>query len=101
KARKAPAPAPAASQSVKAHSQRMSYKEQRALEAIRQELAELPAHIEALETEQHRLSVAMADPTFYQRGSAEIAQTASRMKELEEELAQAYQRWEEIDALEG
>jgi ATP-binding cassette subfamily F protein uup len=101
KARKTSVPTPAASQPVKAHSQRMSYKEQRALEAIRQELAELPAHIEALETEQHRLSVAMADPTFYQRDSAEIAQTASRLKELEEELAQAYHRWEEIDTLEG
>ncbi|MEN6409861.1 MAG: ATP-binding cassette domain-containing protein, partial [Anaerolineaceae bacterium] len=81
KASKTSAAITAAPQIVKVHSQRMSYKEQRALEAIREELAELPSRIEALETEQHRLSVAMADPTFYQCDSAEITRAASRLKE--------------------
>jgi ATP-binding cassette subfamily F protein uup len=77
---------------------RLSFKEQRALEAQRQELAELPARIEALETEQHRLSAEMGNPAFYQRDSAEIALSASRLKALEDELAQAYRRWEELEA---
>ena len=76
---------------------RLSYKEQRALEAQKQELAELPGRIEALEAEQHRLTAAMADPAFYQRDSAEIAQAANRHRELEEELAAAYARWEELE----
>lgn len=76
---------------------RLSYKEQRALEALKQELADLPSKIEGLECEQHRLSESMADPTFYQRDSAEIADAADRLKEIEHELAQSYQRWEEIE----
>jgi ABC transport system ATP-binding/permease protein len=41
----------------------------------------------------------MADPAFYQRDSAEIAISANRLRELEEELAQAFQRWEELDKM--
>jgi ATP-binding cassette subfamily F protein uup len=73
------------------------YKQQRALEALKQELADLPRRIESLETEQHQLSAAMADPAFYQRDSAEISRDAGRLKELEEELARAYERWEELE----
>jgi len=76
---------------------KLTYKEQRALEAQKRELAELPGLIEVLESEQHQLTTAMADPVFYQRDSAEIAQAANRLKEIEEELAQAYQRWEELE----
>jgi ATP-binding cassette subfamily F protein uup len=77
---------------------KLSYKEQRALEARQREMDELPAHIEALETEQQQLTAAMADPAFYQRDSGEIASSANRLKELEEELNALYQRWEELEA---
>jgi ATP-binding cassette subfamily F protein uup len=76
---------------------KLSYKEQRALEARQRELAELPHQIEALEAEQHRLSAAMAEPAFYQRDSAEIAQAVQQLKDLEEALASAYLRWEELE----
>jgi ATP-binding cassette subfamily F protein uup len=76
---------------------KLSYKEQRALEAQKVELAELPQRIETLEAEQQRLTAAMADPAFYQQDSAEISRAANRLKELEEELAQAYLRWEELE----
>jgi len=76
---------------------RLSYKEQRALEAQKQELSELPGRIEALDAEQQRLTAAMADPAFYQRDAAEIARSASRLRELEEQLAAAFQRWEELE----
>src|SRR5271157_2765415 len=74
-----------------------SYKEQRTLEAQKRELAELPLRIETLEAEQERITHAMADPSFYQQDSSEIARAANRLKELEEELAQAFQRWEELE----
>ena len=74
-------------------------KEQRALEALRRELDEIPRLIENLEAEQHKLSTAMADPAFYQRDNAEISRDAARLKELEQALAQAYQRWEELEKL--
>jgi ABC transport system ATP-binding/permease protein len=73
------------------------YKEQRALEARKRELEELPARIEALETEQHGIALQMADSGFYQREAAQINQTMKRLKEIEEELARAYQRWEELE----
>jgi ATP-binding cassette subfamily F protein uup len=77
---------------------KLTYKEKRALEAEQQELTGLPGRIEALEAEQQRLSVVMADPGFYQGDAAEIAATAERIRQLEEELAQAYARWEELES---
>ena len=88
--------AESSSESIPA-SRKLTYKEQRAFEAQQRELAELPQKIESLEAEQHRLSVAMADPSFYQRDSSEIAHAVQRMKDLEEELAAAYQRWEHLE----
>ena len=44
------------------------------------------------------LHEAMADPAFYKRDGAAIAATKSRLAELEQNLAVAYERWE---ALEG
>jgi ATP-binding cassette subfamily F protein uup len=76
---------------------KLSYKEQKALEAQQQELAELPARLEALEEEQAQIGRRMADASFYQVDADDIAKTAARLKEIEEELVQAYQRWEELD----
>ncbi len=76
---------------------RLGYKEQRALEAQKRELAELPQRIEALEAEQHTLSAAMGSAAFYQQDGAAITQAVNRLKELEAALAQAYQRWEELE----
>ena len=69
----------------------------KALEAEKQELAELPARIEALEAEQLMISEKMADAAFYQGDPDEIARSANRVKELEEELARAYARWGELE----
>jgi ABC transport system ATP-binding/permease protein len=73
---------------------KLTYKEQKALEARQKELAELPGRIDALETEQHQLSEKMA---FAARDSEEMNQSASRLRELEVELAEAYQRWEMLE----
>ncbi len=93
-------PAPASQPretSPEAAPRKLTYKAQRALEAHKRELAELPGRIEALESEQAQLTAAMADPVFYQRDSAEIAQAANRLKEIEEELALLFERWEELE----
>ncbi len=76
------------------------YKEQRAREAQKRELAELPGRIEILESEQHQLNTDMASPAFYQQDSAEIARAVNRLKELEEQLALAYHRWQELEQVE-
>jgi ATP-binding cassette subfamily F protein uup len=76
---------------------KLTYKEQRQLEAQKRELADLPHLIETLEAEQHRLTTLMAAPAFYQQDSAEITRSANRLKDLDEELARAYLRWEELE----
>jgi len=63
-------------------------------------LAELPQRIEKLESDIHDLTVEMASPVFYQQDSAEITQVVNQLKEMQDELAQAYHRWEELEKLE-
>ena len=78
---------------------KLGYKEQRIIEFKKNELAELPQRIEALETEQQRIIAAMANPAFYQQDSTEITRAVSLLKSMEEELERAYQRWEELEHL--
>jgi ATP-binding cassette subfamily F protein uup len=94
---KARQPAPVRPKSELQSSPKLTYKEQRLIEAQQRELAELPHLIESLEAEQHRLTSRMAEPAFYQQDNAEITRSANRLKELEEELARAYLRWEELE----
>lgn len=95
KARKAEEPSPTPSSTAP---RKLSYNEKRTLEAQRTELAELPGRIEALENEQQRLTTAMADPNFYTQDSADIARSAARLQQLEEEIVAAYQRWESLES---
>jgi ATP-binding cassette subfamily F protein uup len=71
---------------------RLSYNEQR-------ELAQLPARIEALESELTAIHANMAEASFYQKSSETIAREAARLKVLEAQLTTAYQRWEELEAV--
>lgn len=70
----------------------LTYKEQRELES-------LPGRIETLESEQAMLYQRLSDPTFYQQAGSEIAGAQGRLKEVEQELEAAYQRWEVLEAL--
>ncbi len=70
--------------------QTISYKEQR-------ELQDLPGAIELLEAEQNELYRSMSEPAFYQKSGPEIAAAKARLKEIEQELDEAYQRWEALD----
>ncbi len=71
---------------------KLSYKDQRELDA-------LPARIEALETEQADLHTRTANPNFYQQGSEqEVSATLARLQAIEAELGEAYERWESLEA---
>ncbi len=72
-------------------SKKLSYKEQR-------ELNELPAVIDALETEQRALAERVAAPEFYKEGAEAIKTSLARVEELPRELATVYARWAELDA---
>ncbi|MDD5326372.1 MAG: ATP-binding cassette domain-containing protein [Phycisphaerae bacterium] len=62
------------------------------------ELKELPALIEKLETEQRLLYETMADPAFYKKG-LEVAAVTTRAGELKKQLDEVYARWQELEAL--
>jgi ATP-binding cassette subfamily F protein uup len=70
---------------------KLSFKERR-------ELDELPAVIEALESEQRALAAKIASPAFYKEGADTIRQSLARVDELQGELAAVYARWGELDA---
>ncbi|TAK94938.1 MAG: ATP-binding cassette domain-containing protein [Aquabacterium sp.] len=82
----APAAAPAAPV-VASPKRKLSYKEQR-------ELDELPARIEALETEQAELNKQLADPDIYKKEGANVAAMHARVEVIDEELMMLLERWE-------
>ena len=81
-------PKPAA---AKKRPRRLSYAEQR-------ELKGLPDRIEALEAQVAEVHQAMADPAYYRQDPAEIVKTNARLRSLDDELAEAYCRWEMLEA---
>ena len=62
-------------------------------------MEKLPERIEALESEIAAAHQVMAQPEFYQKSGAEIAEAQAELKKSEEELAVAYARWEELEEL--
>lgn len=83
------AAAPAESPPLTARPRKLSYKEQRELEA-------LPARIEALEAEQQALQASAGDPAFYARPHAEVQAQLARLAVLGGEIEAAYARWESL-----
>lgn len=69
---------------------RLSFKE-------RQELSGLPVAIERFDAEIAAIHAQMGEPQFYQQSGPQIAAEQARLKSLEEQLAAAYQRWEELE----
>ncbi|HRO60632.1 MAG TPA: ATP-binding cassette domain-containing protein, partial [Burkholderiaceae bacterium] len=70
---------------------KLSYREQRELEA-------LPERIEALEAEQKSLEVQLADPASYQAGGDAVRALRERFDTIELELLEALERWEALES---
>jgi len=70
---------------------RLSFKEQRELEA-------LPARIEALEEEQRALAETIAGPDFYKEAAQTITASLARVEVLQQELMAVYMRWDELES---
>jgi ATP-binding cassette subfamily F protein uup len=70
---------------------KLSYKDQRALEA-------LPQQIESLESEVEALHARLADPELYRGPASDLTATQARLAEVESELADCYERWELLEA---
>ena len=86
-----PAQSPPTPAAEAARPRKLSYKEQRELEA-------LPGLIEALEKEQKEIESALADGRLYREDGARAAQMAARSMAIEEALMTALERWEQLGA---
>jgi ATP-binding cassette subfamily F protein uup len=84
-------PAPEASPDSRPTRTRLSYKEQRELQA-------LPEKIDALEKEQATLAARLSDPQTYREAGADARAMAERHTAIEIELADCLARWEALEA---
>ncbi|MBM4130965.1 ABC transporter ATP-binding protein, partial [bacterium] len=66
-----------------------------------QELAALPARIEALEEEQAALHARLADPALYRQAGGEVPALQARLAALATELSDTYARWEDLEGRRG
>jgi len=70
---------------------KLSYKEQRELEA-------LPARIEALETEQKAIGAQIEEGSIFAKDAQEGMRLSGRYAQIDEELLVALERWEELES---
>ena len=89
----APASPPAAPPAEKAATaaRKLSFKEQR-------ELQQLPERIEALEAEQRSIGERLASASLYTDEPQLVAAVQARYTQIDDELSQALQRWEELES---
>jgi ATP-binding cassette subfamily F protein uup len=71
---------------------KLTFKENKELEA-------LPLKLEALETERDKLFELLASPELYQDEGGRVAETKTRLAELEKEIAASYEQWEFLEAI--
>ncbi|WP_267224530.1 ATP-binding cassette domain-containing protein [Dyella silvae] len=83
----APAPAPVVATEPK---RKLSYKDAR-------ELEQLPARIEALESDIAARTDAMNDPDFFRQDNAAVVKANETLAALQRDLDAAYARWSELD----
>jgi len=83
--------APAAARPPAPKPRKLSYKDQRELDA-------LPGLIQRLELEQAKLTAAIGDPDFYRHSPQEAGVAVHRLKSVEQELEAAFSRWETLEA---
>jgi ATP-binding cassette subfamily F protein uup len=68
----------------------LSYKDQR-------ELASLPEEIEALEREQEALTARMSAPDYHRDGGQQMRLDSKRMEEIEVLLLSKFARWQVLE----
>jgi ATP-binding cassette subfamily F protein uup len=89
-AQSAPAVRPPAGGSAAAKSRKLSYKDQRELDAM-------PAAIQRLEVEQAKLAAAIGDPELFRRDPAAANAAVQRLQSVQQELEAAFERWEALE----
>jgi ATP-binding cassette subfamily F protein uup len=77
---------------------KLSYKERRELIELPGRIRDAESGIAALEAERDELQRSMADPEFYRRDGARIAQGRARLEAVQAGIEEAYDRWESLEA---
>jgi len=86
-----PAVRPPARGSAAAKTRKLSYKDQRELDAM-------PAAIQRLEVEQAELAAAIGDPELFRRDPAAADAAIQRLQSVQQELEAAFARWEVLES---
>jgi len=81
-----------AAQPLAQSGKKLSYKEKRELEL-------LPAQIEALDAELTALQAKVNNPDFFRQSAEATEATLNQLQQTESKLAHAYERWEQLEAL--
>ncbi len=76
------------------HKRGLTWKEERELEA-------LPEQIEGWEAQQEALHTRLADPAIYQAGGEEVRELQAQLAALAEQLSVAYGRWDQLETMSG
>jgi ATP-binding cassette subfamily F protein uup len=71
---------------------KLTYKEQRELEA-------LPGKIEGLEQEQAELHTRMGNSDIYRQAGGKIPAMMERLETIKHDLEQCYRRWQDLDSI--
>ncbi len=101
-ARQAQLAAPKAADKPKATSKKGKPKEPQARRLTfneKKELEQLPAKLEQIEATKESLLAEMAAPGFFKREGEAIARDTAKLEQIEIELAQCYERWEELELI--
>lgn len=61
------------------------------------DLTALPKQIEQLEQQQSALHDTISQADFYQQPAEQVAKVQDQLKQLDDELEQAYERWDELE----
>ena len=77
---------------------KLSFRERRELSELPGRIREAEAGIATLEAERDELQRSLADPAFYRREGARVAQGRARMEAVQTEIEEAYHRWESLEA---
>jgi ATP-binding cassette subfamily F protein uup len=85
------AASPPARGNAAAKTRKLSYKDQRELDAM-------PAAIQRLEVEQAELAAAIGDPELFRRDPAAANAAVQRLQSVQQELETAFARWEALES---
>jgi ATP-binding cassette subfamily F protein uup len=77
---------------------KLSFRERRERSELPGRIRDTEARIAALEAERDELQHSMADPAFYRRDGARIAEDRARLDAVQAEVEEAYHRWESQEA---